>query len=63
MVKLGPNEQEPDRRTAWWSRPVGRPWTGRPSSHWDTRVGKSGGDRGKDAGLTLGEVSRGHSSP
>ncbi len=38
------------------SRPGGvtRHWTGRPKSHSDTPVGKSGGDRGKDAGLTLG---------
>ncbi len=33
---------------------VTRQWTGRPNSHPDTCVGKSGGDRGKDVRLTLG---------
>ncbi len=33
---------------------VTRQWTGRPNSYSDRCAGKSGGDRGKDARLTLG---------
>ena len=35
---------------------VTRPWTGKPNSHSDTRIGKSGGDRAKDQRLTLGDL-------
>ena len=33
---------------------VTRPWTGRPNCHPERCGGKSGGDRGKEARLTLG---------
>jgi hypothetical protein len=35
---------------------VTRHWTGTPDSHPDTHGGKSGGDRGKEARLTLGDL-------
>ena len=46
MAKLGPDEQESDTRPAQWGNPA---MDGRPGSHPDMCVGKSGGDRGKDA--------------
>ena len=42
---------------------VTRLLTGTPDSHSDTRGGKSGGDRGKDQRLTLGDLHRSWTCP
>jgi hypothetical protein len=52
-ANLGADEQEPDTRPVWWGDPASDGKAQQPYRH---HGGKSGGARGKDQCLTLGDL-------